>query len=642
MSPQTIAEKEAIDRANNPIHNPTKRRELFDARLAAYHDELKWLYTELYGQTACFDQLKEMAYHFAMARKPELVALDIQREQQPDWYRRCDMAGMMMYTEQFAGTLKGIEAKIPYLRKLRLKYLHLMPLLKMPKEQNDGGYAVSDFRQVDERLGSMDELSHLADVCRKEGMSICLDFIVNHTSDEHEWACRAKQGDPEYQARYMCYDTYDIPAQYEATTPQVFPNTAPGNFIFEQQMNKWVLSTFNPYQWDLNYKNPVVFNEMAGNLLFLANVGIEIFRIDAVPYIWKQLGTNSRNLPQVHTIMRMLRMLAKIVCPAVVFKGEVVMAPKEVAPYFGPVDKPECDILYNVTTMVCVWNSLATRDVSLLRHQMDELDQLPREYTFVNYVRCHDDIGWGLDEAQIQAQGQDPLAHKKFLYHFYIGDYPDSFARGELYNYDPVTEDARSCGTCASLCGIEKALDEHDEEAVALAVQRHIMIHAYIASLGGIPVIYSGDELAQRNDNAYHDDPVRAVDSRFIHRGKFDWEAAAQISDPSTLPGYVFTTLQRLLQVRGEHIVFDAGAQERTLESFDKSVLAFRRWYNTPQSSQTPPQSETLIALYNFSEQRKHLPMYFDGTYTDLLTGQTVSGIGVDLIPYGFLWLRKD
>lgn len=609
-----------------------KRRQKFDARLAIYHDELKWLYTELYGQTPHFDALKEMAYHFAMARKPELAELDDEREQHPDWYRKSDMLGMMMYTEQFAGNLAGMEAKIPYLKKLNVRYLHLMPLLKMPKEHNDGGYAVSDFRQVDERIGTTEELSHLADVCRKENMSICLDFIVNHTSDEHEWAVRARNGEKEYQDRYMVYDSYDIPAEYEKTTPQVFPNTAPGNFIFDRKMGKWVLSTFNPYQWDMNYKNPVVFNEMAANMLYLANVGIEIFRIDAVPYIWKQLGTTSRNLPQVHTIMRMLRILVKIVCPAVVFKGEVVMAPREVAPYFGPVDKPECDILYNVTTMVCVWNSLATRDVRILKHQMDEMDALPREYTFVNYVRCHDDIGWGLDEEFVEDIGFDPLEHKKFLYHFYIGDYPGSFARGELYNYDPISQDARSCGTCASLCGIQKAMEDHDEQEMALSLRRHLMIHAYITSLGGIPVIYSGDEIAQCNDDHYKEDPIRAADSRFIHRGQFDWDAAKQITDATTIPGHVFQTLQEFIRVRSEHSVFDAGALEHTLETFDLSVLAFRR----------QNQGENLIAVYNFCEEHKHVPMFFDGTYVDLLSGRTVSGVGLSLSPYEYVWLLRQ
>lgn len=604
----------------------------FETRLAQYYDELKWLYTELYGQTPYLQELIDTARQFAAARKPALAALDAAREADPGWYRKSDMLGMMMYAEQFAGGLAGVEEKLPYLRELNVRYLHLMPLLKMPAEENDGGYAVSDFRQVDERIGTMDELSHLADVCREHGMSICLDFIVNHTSDEHEWAVRAKRGEREYQDRYLCFDTYDIPAEYEKTVPQVFPNTAPGNFIFCEEMGKYVLSSFHPYQWDMNYKNPAVFNEMAANLLFLANAGIEIFRIDAVPYIWKELGTSCRNLPQVHTIMRMLRILCKVVCPAVIFKGEVVMAPHEVAPYFGPVDKPECDILYNVTTMVCVWNSLATRDATLLKWQMDAMDALPPEFTFVNYVRCHDDIGWGLEERSVAYLGFDPLEHKKFLYNFYIGNYPDSFARGELYNYDPATQDARSCGTCASLCGIERALDEQDGGALELAIRRHLMIHTYIASLSGIPVIYSGDELAQLNDHHYADDPVKAHDSRFLHRGKLDWARAAGRHDPASVQGRVFTELQRIIRLRAENRVFDAGAREHTIESTDRAVLAFRREGG----------GQTLIAIFNFSEQEKRLALPFDGAYRDLLSGRTARGFGLTVRPYDALWLLRE
>lgn len=601
----------------------------FKNRLSPYYDELKWLYMELYGNKEKFRQLIDTAEAFYEERRPALKKLDQERAQNPDWYRKSDMAAMMLYADQFAENLSGLKEHLDHLKKLNVRYLHLMPLLKMPKEHNDGGYAVSDFRQVDERIGTLDQLTELCDLGRKKHISICLDFVINHTSDEHEWAMRAKNGEKEYQDRYMCFDNYDFPAEYEKTTPQVFPNTEPGNFIYNQQMGKHVLSTFHSFQWDLNYRNPVVFNEMAANLLFLANVGIEIFRIDAVPYIWKQLGTTSRNLPQVHTVMRMLRILCKVVCPAVVFKGEVVMEPHEVAPYFGPVDKPECDILYNVTTMVCIWNSLATKDVTLLKWQMDAMDSLPREYTFVNYVRCHDDIGWGLDEGAIRSMGFDPLEHKKFLYHFYEGNYPYSFARGRLYNYDPVTQDARTCGTCASLCGMEKAYWEDNREEMELALRRHIMIHAYIASLGGILVLYSGDEIAQLNDYSYEQDPRKREDSRFLHRGKFSWEEAALARNPKTRQGRVYGALQNIIKTRSEHSVFDADAWEHTWETFDRGVLAFERRKG----------NERFVGIYNFCETEKEIPLGFDEEFTELFSGRKFSGTGLKLEPYEYLWL---
>lgn len=604
----------------------------FEHRAQRYYGELKWLYMELYGNEKLLVDLLKTAREFYEARKPGLKRLDRKREQTPDWYRNSNMVGMMVYADQFAHDLTGVQEHLDHLKQLQVSYLHLMPLLKMPKDHNDGGYAVSNFRQVDERIGTMEQLSQLADLCRKNQISLCLDFVINHTSDEHEWALRAKNGEKEYQDRYLCFDDYSIPAEYEKTTPQVFPNTNPGNFIYDEQMGKHVMSTFHGYQWDLNYQNPVVFNEMAGNLLFLANVGIDVFRIDAVPYIWKQLGTTSRNLPQVHSIMRILRMLCKIVCPAVVFKGEVVMAPHEVAPYFGSVEKPECDILYNVTTMACVWNSLATRDVTLLKWQMDAMDALPRAYTFVNYVRCHDDIGWGLDEKAVRSLGLDPLEHKKFLYRFYSGDYPGSFARGRLYNYDPVSQDARSCGTCASLCGVEKAFWEGDRKEMELALRRHVLIHAYIASLGGIPVIYSGDEITQLNDYTYEQDPKKRDDSRYLHRGEFRWQDAALIQKPGSREGKVYAALRDIMKTRREHKVFDADAWEHTWETFDKSVLAFERRKGR----------ERFVGIYNFCEEKKDIPLGFNEAFTDLFSGRGFSGTGLTLEPYEYLWLLRD
>lgn len=609
-----------------------KQEQEFEYRSRLYYDELKWLYMELYGNKAMLDDLMETARRFYEERKPRLKRLDRKREQSPAWYGNSSMVGMMVYADQFAHDLAGVQEHLDHLKQLKVRYLHLMPLLKMPKDHNDGGYAVSDFRQVDERIGTMEQLSQLADLCQKNHISVCLDFVINHTSNEHEWALRAKNGEKEYQDRYLCFDDYSIPAEYEKTTPQVFPNTNPGNFIYDEQMGKYVMSTFHGYQWDLNYRNPAVFNEMAANLLFLANVGIDVFRIDAVPYIWKQLGTTSRNLPQVHSIMRMLRMLCKMVCPAVAFKGEVVMAPHEVAPYFGSVGKTECDILYNVTTMACVWNSLATRDVTLLKWQMDAMDALPREYTFVNYVRCHDDIGWGLDENAVRSLGLDPLEHKKFLYRFYAGDDPGSFARGRLYNYDPVSQDARSCGTCASLCGVEKAFWEDDPREMELALRRHVLIHAYIASLGGIPVIYSGDEIAQLNDYSYEQDPKKSDDARFLHRGEFRWQDAALIHKSGSREGRVYAALRDLIRVRAEHKVFDADAWEHTWETFDKSVLAFERRKGT----------ERFVGIYNFCEEKKDIPLGFNEAFTELFSGRRVSGMGLTLEPYEYLWLLRN
>ncbi len=344
-----------------------KQEELFEQRLKEHYDELKWLYCELYGSMDMFYRLCRTMKDFFVRRKDSLKQLDEERLENPGWYKGNSLLGMMMYTDAFAGSLKGVQKKLDYIQECNVNCLHLMPLLQMPETDNDGGYAVSDYTRVDSRLGTMADLSRLTDACRKKGICVCLDFVMNHTSMEHEWARRARAGEKEYQDRYFFFDDFDIPARYEKTCPQVFPTTAPGNFTWLEDIGKYVMTTFYPYQWDLNYRNPAVFNDMTGYLLNLANHGIDILRIDAVPYIWKELGTSCRNLPQVHTIVRMLRMICEIVCPGVLLLGEVVMAPDKVVPYFGTLEKPECHMLYNVTTMATLWHTAAVKDAALFK-----------------------------------------------------------------------------------------------------------------------------------------------------------------------------------------------------------------------------------------------------------------------------------
>lgn len=368
-----------------------KKEDMFEARLHKHYDELKWLYCELYQQQPnplnYFDDLIKNLKDFYEQREAYLKELDIAREKNTNWYKGNDFIGMMMYVNNFSGTLKGFEKRIPYLQESNVNYIHLMPLLTSPKDEGDGGYAVADFRNVQEELGTMEDLRKLAKKCHRNKISICLDFVMNHTSNQHEWAKKARAGEQEYQDRYFFFDNYDMPRLFEEKCPQVFPTTAPGNFTYLEDIHKFVMTTFYPYQWDLDYRNPIVFNEMVYNMLYLANQGVDIIRLDAVPYIWKQLGTNCRNLPQVHTLVRMMRMITEIVCPSVLLLGEVVMAPEKVVPYFGTIEKPECHMLYNVTTMATTWHTVATRDVSLLKHQLDILASLPNNiFSRIIYV----------------------------------------------------------------------------------------------------------------------------------------------------------------------------------------------------------------------------------------------------------------
>ena len=605
----------------------------FRARFERHEEELRWLFMELYhGDLHAYEYFCEMLYRSYNERSEALRAIDRQRLNDPDWYKGNNLVGMLMYVDCFAGTLKGVREKLDYVQESGVNYLHLMPLLESPPGRSDGGYAVADFRRVQPELGTMEDLADLAADCHARGIAVCLDFVMNHTSEDHEWARRAKNGEREFQERYFFYDNWDIPNQFEWTVPQVFPTTAPGNFSWCPEANKVVMTTFYPYQWDLNYQNPAVFCDMTENMLFLCNQGVDVIRLDAVPYIWKQLGTTCRNLPQVHSLVRLMRMTCEIVCPSCLLLGEVVMEPSKVVPYFGSVEKPECHLLYNVTTMASTWHTVATKDVRLLQHQLGQVFALPREYTLLNYLRCHDDIGWGLDYAFLSRFGADEAEHKRFLNDYLTGSWYGSPARGELYNDDPRLRDARLCGTTASLCGLEAGRYEHNKDKIEWALRLDIMLHAYMFTLSGIPVLYSGDEIAMQNDYAYHDDPNKAQDSRYLHRGKMNWDAAAQRKVPDTVEQRLFSTLTFLEKLRGAHRVFKAGADTWLLLTGDDGILGIGRYY----------EGEKLAAYFNFAETDRWAPLNTPGEFKDLLTGESIVNGGVLLPPGGFVWLICD
>ena len=603
---------------------------VFEARLKPYYDELKWLYMELYNDEHAFTYFIDMLKQYYDERPAALRRWDEKRTAAGSWYSRSNMLGMLMYVNAFAKTVNGVRSHLDYIEECGVNYLHLMPLLESPEGRSDGGYAVSDFRKVDPKLGTMKDLSALAKECHKRGISLCLDFVMNHTSEDHEWAVRARKGDPEYQSRYFFYDDWTIPNEFEKTVPEVFPTTAPGNFTWNEEAHKVVMTTFYPYQWDLNYANPTVFNDMTANMLYLCNNGVDIVRLDATPYIWKELGTNCRNLPQVHTLVRLMHMAADIVCPGTLLLGEVVMEPSKVVPYFGTLEKPECQLLYNVTTMASTWHTVAAHSTKLLKHQLDTVFALPKEYTFLNYLRCHDDIGCGLDYDFLEIDCLTQIPHKKYLNDYLTGKWPGSDARGELYNDDPRLGDARLCGTTASLVGIEAAVYEKDDAKLQTAIDKDVMLHAFLFTQSGIPVLYAGDEIGQLNDYTYHDDPLKREDSRYLHRGDFQWDLAEMRNDPKTRQGMLFGRLKELIDIRKKEPVFDGGADTWLVETGNDRVLGIGR-YND---------GDKLIGLFNFSEGEETVYLNEEETYINLLTNKTCSVKEVTLKPGGFLWAK--
>lgn len=566
--------------------------DLFIERLQREFPRLFRLLYFLYGDQYDFFYHLEMilttAAHMFVERSDDLRALDRQREQNPLWFQSSKMVGGVLYVDRFVEDVRSLHDKIPYFKELGLTYVHLMPLFQVPPVKNDGGYAVSDYRNVRSDLGTMEDLVELAAAFRKEGISLVLDFIFNHTSDEHEWARRALLGEDRYQKFYHMFPDRTMPDQYEATMREIFPEQAPGNFTYREDVDRWVWTSFWGFQWDLNYKNPDVFNAMLGEMLFLANQGVEVLRLDAVAFIWKELGTASENRPQAHMIIQAYNALTRIVAPAMLFKSEAIVHPNDVASYIGWHEAP---LSYNPTLMALLWEALATREVKLLQHSMARRFNIPQNTAWVNYVRVHDDIGWTFadeDAAEIQINGYD---HRQFLNSYYLGSFQGSFAKGLPFGFNEKTGDMRISGTGASLAGIEQGLDREDDTLVEMGLRRFLLIHSMILSAGGIPLIYLGDELATTNDYSYRDDPKHKDDSRWAHRGEFDWQRAALRHDPDTVPGFMFTQLQRMIEIRKRTPALGRGSST-FFNTGNPHVLGFMR-------------SGRVLVLANFSEREQ-------------------------------------
>jgi amylosucrase len=593
---------------------------------------------DLYGDDHDFyyhlESILASATEMWLDRPAELKALDALREADPHWYQSNRMMGAMCYVDLFGGDLQGLRQRIPYLSELGITYLHLMPVFKVPAGDNDGGYAVSSYREVDPRLGTMEDLAALATELRHHGISLTVDFVFNHTSDEHAWAKQALAGDREYQGFYRMFPDREMPDAYERTMPEVFTEDHPGAFTYRTRIKKWVWTTFHTYQWDLNYENPAVLNRMMEEMLFLANQGVEILRLDAVAFLWKRLGTNSQNLPEAHWIIQAFNAIASIAAPAMVFKSEAIVHPDEVNKY---ISMEECALSYNPQLMALLWDALATRDARVLHHAMRHRYAIPGGCGWVNYVRCHDDIGWTFANDDVQAIGFNPDEHRRFLTRFYTGNFEGSFSRGAPFQEDPRTGDARVSGMCASLTGIEKALAEKDDEELVLAIRRTLLIHGVIITMGGIPLIYLGDEIAMLNDYGYDRDPAKTGDSRWLHRTAFDWERAEQRHDPETVPGRVYQGLLRLIQLRVQNLAFTRGETE-FVETGNKHVFGFFR----------SNEQHIAFVLANFSEQEQRLEarrlrqMGMRKTMVDLYAGRVITATQeLEMAPYQLMVLSQ-
>ena len=594
----------------------------FDAQFPRLHG----LFTRLYGERP--DGQEQLAATVAAAstswnaRPLELKVRDAQREADAGWFQSERMLGGVAYVDRFAGNLAGIRDQIPYFRELGLTYLHLMPLFDAPDGDNDGGYAVSSYRKVNPSLGTMEELTDLAADLRTAGISLVVDFIFNHTSNEHEWAKKAVAGDPEYADFYLIFDDREMPDAYERTTREIFPDDHRGSFV-QLDDGRWIWSTFYHYQWDLNYANPAVFRAMAGEMLFLANRGVEVLRMDAVAFIWKRLGTSCESLPEAHLLLQAFNAVLAMAAPGMVFKSEAIVHPDEVVTYISP---EECQLSYNPLQMALTWEALATRDGRLLQDALEERHALPTGTAWVNYVRSHDDIGWTFADEDAARYGIDGYAHRQFLNRFYTGRHDGTFARGVAFQENPTTGDARVTGTTASLAGIE-AGDAGGEDRVVLA-------HALALSTGGIPLLYLGDEVAQLNDYSYRDDPVRRGDSRWVHRGNRPRDRYAERTDENTPAGRVFRRLTKLIAVRQQASEFAGG-----------ELIGFRTPHPSVIGYQRPGAQTRVLALANVGDAEVQIdPLTLSGfardAYDLVHDAELDLDEGLTLPPHGFVWVR--
>jgi amylosucrase len=623
----------------------------FYTRLGANFYAIYSLFFTLYGQREDFKpqmlRLVETMAKGYINRPVELERIDIQREQDHNWFLSQKWVGMALYTNGFAEDLADLANKTPYFQELGVNMVHIMPILMCPAGKSDGGYAISDYRKIDDRLGDLTDLHHVVEEFRKREILMVLDIVVNHTSDEHEWAKKAAMGENRYQDYYYIFENREIPDMFEQTMPDIFPESAPNNFTWNADMQKWVMTVFHDYQWDLNYSNPTVFIEMLDIILFWANQGVDVLRLDAVAFLWKKIGTACQNERNAHLILQLMKDCCQVTAPGVLFIAEAIVAPIELSKYFGEdaIIAKECEIAYNATLMALLWDGIATKNAKLLHQGLKNLPSKLERATWLNYVRCHDDIGFGFDDVDVRAVGYDPVAHRSFLVDYFSGQYATSPAKGMVFMRNDVTGDARISGSLASLAGLETALEDNDPELISTAIKKIVLLHSIILSFGGIPLLYYGDEIGVVNDYSYQDDPSKSNDSRWIHRPKINWERAELRKKQGAVENSLFDTIKKMIAIRTETSAFADFNNREVLDIDNEHLLCYIRFNHLRPS-------ERVLVIANFDSNPQYLDLdvirsgigiNFVGRFIDLYSGRSPAQHQrrIVLPAYQFYWLTE-
>ncbi|MDH5612609.1 MAG: alpha-amylase family glycosyl hydrolase [Gammaproteobacteria bacterium] len=633
-----------------PEINETELRHFY-TRLGANFYAIYSLFQILYGNRDDFeDQAFRLVETLALKyieRSAKLKLNDLDREKNHNWFLSEKWVGMALYTDGFAMNLQGLKNKVTYFQELGINMIHIMPILQCPEGKSDGGYAVSDFRHVDQRIGSNEDLAELSEELQKQEILLTLDVVVNHTSSEHEWAYKACAGDKTYQDYYYVFDNREIPDMFEQTMPEIFPETSPGNFTWNDEMQKWVMTVFNDFQWDLNYSNPAVLIEMIDIILHWANRGADIIRLDAVAFLWKKIGSTCQNEREAHLLLQLMKDCCQVTAPGVLFIAEAIVAPSEIIKYFGEdaINAKECEIAYNATYMALLWDAVATHNAQLLYQGLKSLPDKLERATWLNYIRCHDDIGLGFDDNDIVAVGYNPRQHRKFLIDYYTGNFEGSSARGLSFGSNQKTGDVRISGSLASLVGLESAIEANDEQQIDFAIKRILLLHNLILSFGGIPLLYYGDEIGTLNDCHYLDDEHKAHDSRWAHRPNFDWDKADKRHIPGSIEHRIFTGLKKMIAIRKEIPAFADFNNRELIPLENPNLFAFTRFNLSRPSGR-------VLVVCNFDAS----PQYLDlsnhsikailgyGQIRDLYTGDTPAMFKQQLVipPFQFYWLSDQ
>lgn len=616
----------------------------FYVKLIAGCERITKLYNNIYkdhhSADFYFEKLMSLLIDAYKIRPDVLKDRDMEKSGDVAWFLDNRITGMSLYVDRFCGNLRKLQDKLDYFDELGVNFLHLMPLMESPEAESDGGYAVSDFRKVNKKFGSLSDLQQLQSKMLSKKMYLMLDIVLNHTSHHHEWAVKAKQGDQTFQEFFHMFDDRHMPDIYEQTMPEIFPHSSPGNFTWSPECNKWVMTVFNHYQWDLNFSNPAVFVAMLDNIFFYANLGVDILRIDAPAFIWKQAGTGCQNLPEAHILLQLIRQCVQIAAPGMALLGEAIVAPKEIMKYFGTGDNAghECDVAYNATHMALQWDALATGDTTVMIKSQHDLLQKPYGTTWITYTRCHDDIGLGFEDEAILEAGYSPYQHRRFLKNYYSGDYQGSTSKGALFGVNPKTQDARISGSLASLCGLEYGIDGNDSFVIEQSIKKIILMQAHSMFLGGIPMLYYGDELAYVNDYSFREDPAKSYDNRWMHRPVMDWSKKYKArTKKDSIEYQVFEAIKKLIRLRMSLPMVSDRKNLTWIHTFNKHAAIYLRELD----------GKKLYCVFNFSKDPTSITWYafkqngaFGPGIFDYWTEKTFE-VGADhehliISPYGF------